>query len=76
MRSIPVNGLAVILCGALSFLLAGCAEQRIRDQSQADLAGGRADQAVAELEGGLAQYPDSLRLRSGLLQARVQAVAQ
>ena len=57
-------------------MLFGCAEQRIRDQSQADLAGGHADQAVVELEGGLAQYPDSMSLRSGLIQARGQAVAQ
>ena len=60
----------------LLFAVGGCAEQRIREQSQADLAGGRADQAVAELEGGLKAYPDSLTLRAGLIQARGQAVAQ
>ena len=57
-------------------LLGACAEQRIRDQSRADLAGGRADQAVIELENGLATYPDSMTLRSGLIQARGQAVSQ
>ncbi len=57
-------------------LLGGCAEQRIREQSQADLAAGRAEQAVAALDGGLKIYPDSLTLRAGLIQARSQAVAQ
>ncbi len=57
-------------------MLGACAEQRIRDQSQTDLAGGRADQAVMELEGGLKDHPDSMTLRAGLLQARGQAVAQ
>jgi len=57
-------------------LLGGCAEERIRDQSRADLVGGRADQAVIELEAGLKDHPDSMTLRAGLIQARGQAVAQ
>lgn len=61
---------------ALLLALGGCAEQRLREQSQADLAGGRADQAVAELDAGLRNYPESLTLRAGLIQARGQAVAQ
>ena len=65
-------GAAIALLAALT----GCAEQRLREQSQTDLAGGHADQAVAELEGGLKTYPDSLTLRAGLIQAREQAVAQ
>jgi general secretion pathway protein D len=60
----------------LAWVLLGCAEQRIRDQSQSDLAGGRDDQAVIELEAGLAKYPESVLLRSSLLQARGKAVAQ
>ena len=63
-------------CSLVLAMLGGCAEQRIREQSQADLAGGRGDQAVAELESGLKSYPDSLSLRSGLIEARGQAVAQ
>ena len=59
-----------------SLLLTGCAEQRIRDQSQADLAAGHADAAVQALDAGLHEHPDSLTLRAGLLQARGQAVAQ
>ena len=61
---------------ALLLAVGGCAEQRIRDQSKVDLAGGRADQAVAELAQGLRDHPDSMTLRAGLIQARGQAVAQ
>ena len=72
--SSPRSGVTLALIAFA--LLAGCAEQRIREQSQADMAGGRADQAVAELQAGLKSYPDSLTLRAGLIQAHGQAVAQ
>ena len=61
---------------ALVFSLVACAEQRLRDQSQIDLAAGRSDDALSELEAGLNKYPGSLTLRSGLIQARLQAVSQ
>ena len=73
-RAVPSTRVLVVL--AAFALLDGCAEQRIRDQSQTDLASGRADQAVQDLEAGLRAHPDSLTLRTGLLQARGQAVAQ
>ena len=74
--SIAFRQLATGLAIAAVAVLAGCAEQRIRDQSHADLASGRADQAVTELQDGLKDYPDSMTLRAGLIQARGQAVAQ
>ena len=57
-------------------LLAGCAQQRIRDQSQQALAAGDYEQAIRGLESGLKEYPESTTLRSGLLQARAEAQAR
>jgi general secretion pathway protein D len=74
--SLTLRRFSCLAISSAFVLLAGCAEQRIRDQSQTDLAGGRADQAVLELEEGLKDHPDSMTLRAGLIQARGQAVAQ
>lgn len=54
-------------------LLSGCAQQRLRDQSQQSLASGDYEQAIRSLEAGLKDYPDSAVLRSGLIQARTEA---
>jgi general secretion pathway protein D len=68
--------LSVLLIAASAVLAAGCAEQRIRDQSQQFIAAGNYQQAVRALEDGLAQYPKSVVLRSGLIQARTEALAR
>jgi general secretion pathway protein D len=60
----------------LSLLLPGCAERRLTERSQRDLASGNADQALVELRLGAKQFPDSLGLRSSLLMASSQAVSQ
>ena len=60
----------------LPALLAGCAEQRIRDQAQADIAAGHFDAAVYVLQSGIQQYPESTLLRSGLVQAQTEALTQ
>jgi general secretion pathway protein D len=56
--------------------LAGCAQQRIRDQSQSKLAAGQYEDAVSGLETGLKEHPDSALLRAGLIQARGDALAR
>lgn len=56
--------------------LAGCAQQRIRDDSQSLLRAGEYEKAVAGLEIGLKDYPDSALLRAGLLQARNEALSR
>lgn len=61
---------------ALLMLLAGCAEQRIRDQSQADLAAGQYEKALSGLDAGLKQYPESISLRAGQIQARAASVTR
>lgn len=54
-------------------LLLGCAQDRIRQDSQLALQAGEVEQAVRLLEAGLKEYPDSVLLRSGLAQARLEA---
>lgn len=56
--------------------LAGCAAQRLRDDAQAALAEGRYEDAVTGLEQAVKQYPDSTLLRSGLVQARAEALVR
>jgi general secretion pathway protein D len=74
-RSIDaLRGGAIAL--ALLALLGGCAEQRIRDQSQTELNAGDYEKALAQLGEGLKQYPDSTLLRAGQLNARAVAVAR
>lgn len=65
----------VVALGAAG-LLAGCAEQLIRRDSQAALARGDYEAALRQLEEGLRQYPQSTPLRSGLLQARNEAMTR
>ncbi|WP_431286563.1 secretin N-terminal domain-containing protein [Roseateles chitinivorans] len=58
---------------ALLMLLAGCAENRIRDESRKAMAGGQYREAMSTLENGLRDYPESTALRTTLLQARSEA---
>ncbi len=70
----PVRAALTIAVSVL--LLAGCAQQRIRDRSQQSLAAGNYEQAIQGLQAGLKEYPDSVTLRSGLIQARAEAMAR
>lgn len=77
----PLFRASRIRCAALTLavmtaLMAGCAQQRIRDQSQQALGAGDYEQAVRGLEAGLKEYPESVTLRSGLIQARAEAQAR
>jgi general secretion pathway protein D len=62
--------------GVVVVVLAGCAEQQIRDRSQQALGAGDYERAIAELEGGVKQYPESPLLRGGLIQARSEALTR
>ncbi|OWQ86999.1 hypothetical protein CDN99_20090 [Roseateles aquatilis] len=66
-RACTASALAVLL------LIAGCAENRIRDESRKAMAGGQYQQALATLEDGVKEFPDSTAMRSSLLQARNDA---
>jgi len=63
-------GLMLLVC----LVLLGCAESRIRQASQDSLRAGDFEQALAQLQAGVKQFPESTVLRSGLLQARDQAL--
>ena len=60
----------------LAMLVAGCAEQRIRDSAQAQLRAGDYEEALQSYQAGLAQYPESPLLRAGLVEARSEALAR
>ena len=57
-------------------LLVACSQQRIRDESDAQLREGQFEKAVAGLNTGLKEYPGSPVLRGGLLQAQNEALAR
>jgi general secretion pathway protein D len=60
----------------LALGLLGCAQQRIREESQARMSEGRFEEAVSGLETGLKDHPESATLRAGLIQARSDALAR
>jgi general secretion pathway protein D len=66
----------VVLLLLLLLGLAGCAQQRIRDASQEQLAAGQYETAVSQLEQGLKAYPESTVLRAALIQARSDALSK
>lgn len=68
--------LAVLHVALSFFVLAGCAEMRIRNGSQTQLASGDYEQAVHTLEQGLKEYPESTQLRGSLIQARAAALTK
>lgn len=66
-----------VACGLLAvLLLAGCAEQRIKSESHANLAKGDYSQAVHVLQDGLVDHPDSTVLRSALIQTQSEVVTR
>ncbi|MGE0097849.1 MAG: cohesin domain-containing protein [Hydrogenophaga sp.] len=54
----------------------GCAQQLIRDEASAKLRQGQYESAIQTLQDGVAQYPESVTLRTGLVAARSDAVAR
>lgn len=63
-------------CAGILILLCGCAEQMIRRQSQDAMGTGDFETAVGALESGVKEYPESAILRSGLVQARAEALSR
>lgn len=57
-------------------LLAGCAQQMIRDDAATQLRSGQYEAAVKTLQDGSSRYPDSVLLRSGLISTREEAIAR
>lgn len=71
-----LRGASMTLALACVIVLAGCAVDRIRGDAEQLIAQGDYEHAVQTLEAGVTQYPDSAQLRSKLLLARSQALAQ
>jgi general secretion pathway protein D len=57
-------------------MLAGCAQQQIRDDAAAQLRSGLYEEAVKTLRDGSGLYPDSTLLRIGLINTREEAIAR
>lgn len=64
----------LVLAAALA--MAGCAQQRVRDDAQQRLREGDYEQAVAVFTQGLRDHADSAMLRAGLIQARSDALTR
>ncbi len=60
----------------VAFVLVGCAQQRIREETTAQLREGNFEGAIAGLQSGVAQHPESALLRAGLAAARSEAIAR
>lgn len=71
-----VSKYRIVLSLAGVLLLGACAEQTIRRDSRDAMRTGQFESAVQVLEDGLKDRPTSVVLRSGLIQARTEAVAQ
>lgn len=69
-----LRSLRTIFAGLGLVLLAGCAEQLIRRESDAQLRQGQYEAAIGTLRDGAARYPDSVLLRAALSQAKERAV--
>ncbi len=61
---------------ALTLLLGGCAQDRIRDEAASQLRAGNYEAALAGYQDGVTRYPDSTALRSGLASARSETIAR
>ena len=66
--------MAAVVCSAV--VIAGCAPQRIREESRSQMRAGHYEQAAVVLESGLQTYPDSALLRAGLLETRAETLAR
>lgn len=69
----PRGWVIAVLLG-VALLASGCAEQRVRSEADEALARGAYDEGVRVLRDGVQANPSSALLRSGLLQARQQAL--
>jgi general secretion pathway protein D len=68
----------LLLVGAVLILslLAGCAQQRIRDEASTRMRDGDFEAAIQGLQDGVRQYPESTLLRAGLVSTRGEAIAR
>lgn len=66
----------VLMTVLVAMVLAGCAQQRIRDEATSNLREGNFEVAIKGLQSGVTEYPESATLRAGLVAARSEAVAR
>ncbi len=61
---------------AMTLILAGCSAQLIRDEATTQMREGRYETAIDVLTKGVTQHPDSLMLRSALLNTKAEAMTR
>lgn len=61
---------------ATTLILAGCSAQLIRDEATTQMREGRYETAIEVLTKGVAQHPDSLMLRSALLNTKAEVMTR
>jgi general secretion pathway protein D len=61
---------------ALTLALASCSAQRVRDEASTQMREGRFEAAIDVLAQGVSEHPDSLMLRSALLNTKAEALAR
>lgn len=61
---------------AAVLLLAGCAQQLIRDEASTQLREGQYEASIKTLQDGVARYPESTTLRGGLISTRGEAISR
>lgn len=71
-----IRAVRLVCLLAAAGALASCAQQRIRDEAQSLARSGSYEQAMASLDAGLKEYPDSALLRSGAIAVRSDALAR
>lgn len=72
----PISSATSLFVLLAAGLLAGCAEQRIRDESQRALGAGDYEHSVQALEAGVRAHPDSITLRKDLIQYRADVLTR
>ncbi len=70
------RGRGAMVALVATLVLAGCAQQRIRDESQLRLGEGDYEQAMAVLTQGLKEHAESALLRAALIQTRANALTR
>lgn len=61
---------------AVCCVVAGCAQQRIRNEADNRLSSGDFESAISELKEGVKLYPESALLRAGLASANAESIAR
>lgn len=72
----PLSATRSLWLPVIGLLLAGCAQDRIRNDSARLLREGNFEQALQGFQEGVREYPDNTALRAGLTSARAEVITR